>query len=230
MTRTADPAALRMVRLSTPRTARCVVRGPEDLAAVRELWVVLHGYAQLAAEVADGVGALDDGTRLIIAPEGLSRFYDAPAFSSHRDARVGASWMTREDRLEEIADYLGWLQRAYEHFASSLGREVPLTVLGFSQGGSAAARWVASGRVPAARLIIWGSTLAPELDLGPSTPLRRVRTLFVLGNRDRFIKPEHVTAERARLGAAGFPHEVRTFDGGHRLDDDTLRQVAAESP
>jgi predicted esterase len=229
MTRTADPTALRTVRLSTLRTARCVVRGPEDATAVRELWVVLHGYAQLAAEVADGVGAIDDGTRLIVAPEGLSRFYDAPSVSSHRDARVGASWMTREDRLEEIADYLGWLQRAHEHFASSLGREVPLTVLGFSQGGAAAARWVASGRAPAARLILWGSTLAPELDLGPSTPLRRARTLFVLGSRDRFIKDEQVTAERARLDAAGFPYGFRTFDGGHRLDDDTLRQVAAES-
>ena len=42
---------------------------------------------------------LDDGSRLIVAPEALSRFYLGEV--SQRPAserRVGASWMTREDR------------------------------------------------------------------------------------------------------------------------------------
>lgn len=227
MTRTAEPGALRTERLSTPRTARCVVRGPEDLSAVRELWIVLHGYAQLAAEIADSIGAIDDGTRLIVAPEALSRFYDAPSLSSHRDARVGASWMTREERLDEIADYITWLQRAYEHFAARLAPDVPVTVLGFSQGGTAASRWVAAGSVPATRFICWGAAIAPELDLGPASPLRSARLTLVLGNRDRWIKPEHLAAERARLDVAGVPYSVAEFDGGHRLDDDTLRRLAA---
>lgn len=196
---------------------------------MRELWFVLHGYAQLASEIIDGVGAIDDGTRLIVAPEGLSRFYDTEPLGSHRNARVGASWMTREDRLEEIADYIEWLQRAYEHVAAPLNDGVAVTVLGFSQGGAAAARWVASGRLDAARLVVWGAAMAPELDLGAASPLRRARTLLVLGTRDRWIKPEHVAAERARLDAAGFPHEFVEFDGGHRLDDDTLRRIAAAS-
>lgn len=228
MTRTADPAQTRTVRLTTPRTARCVVRGPEDATVVRELWIVLHGYAQLASAIAEGVGAIDDGTRLIVAPEALSRFYVATSLTSHRDAPVGASWMTREDRLEEIGDQLEWLDRACGHFTAALGKDVPITVLGFSQGGAAAARWVASGRVKAERLIIWGSALPPELDLGPGTPLRRARTLLVLGTRDRFITPGQVDAERARLAAAELPHEFIEFDGGHRLDDDTLRRIAAE--
>lgn len=226
MTRTAAPGDLRTERLSTPRTARCVVRGPEDLTGVRELWVVLHGYAQLAGEIADSVGAIDDGSRLIVAPEGLSRFYDAPSLSSHRDARVGASWMTREDRLDEIADYINWLQRAYDHFAARLAPGVPVTVLGFSQGGTAASRWVATGSVPVAKFICWGAAIAPELDLGPASPLRRANLTLVLGNRDRWIKPEHLAAERERLDAAGLPYSLVEFDGGHRLDDDTLRRLA----
>lgn len=227
MPRTSNPALLRTVRLTTPRTARCIVRGQDDPAVVQELWFVLHGYAQLAAGIADGVGAIDDGTRLIVAPEGLSRFYDAPSLSSHKDARVGASWMTREDRLEEIADMLNWLEVARGHFAASLGRDVPVTVLGLSQGAAAAARWVASGRVQAERLIIWAASLPPEVDLGPGSPLRRGRMLVVMGNRDRFISAEQVAAERARLDSAAFPYEFMEFDGGHRLDDDTLRRIVA---
>lgn len=225
-------ASARILRLSTPRTARCAVLGPTDPDAVRSLWIVVHGYAQLAADFVRGFAPVDDGSRRIVAPEALSRFY-APvggdvSVAAHREAPVGASWMTREDRLEEIADYVAWMQRAYEASARELAADVPVTVLGFSQGATAASRWVASGAVPAARLICWGASLAPELDLGPASPLRRVRVAIVVGDRDRFVPAAAIEAERARLAAADFPAELVTFPGGHRLDDPTLVRFAQE--
>ena len=84
----------------------------------------------------------------IVAPEALSRFYDGDMQARmHRDAKVGASWMTREDRLSEIADYIAYLDAVHESILARLGgaRRLPVTVLGFSQGGATAARWVASG-------------------------------------------------------------------------------------
>ncbi len=229
----AGPRATRISRLITRRTARCAVRGPEDPAAVRELWVVLHGYGQLATAFIETLARLDDGTRLIVAPEALSRFYDTQADVSvkgHREATVGASWMTREERADEIADYVSWLQQAYEEHAHALPPGVPVTVLGFSQGATAASRWVAAGRVPAARLLCWGGAIAPELDLGVDSPLRRTRTYVVLGDRDKFITPATVAAERARLDAAGLPYEFVPFSGGHRLDDELLDRFARGDP
>lgn len=226
-TGSARAGRLRTTLLRTMRTARCVVRGPEDLSSVRSLWMPLHGYGQLAAGIATGIGAIDDGTRLIVAPEGLSRFYYAPPGESHREAPVGASWMTRAQREEEIADYLEWLQLAHDHFMSSLPAPVPLTILGFSQGTATASRWVASGAVRPVALIIWGSGIAPELDLGPDSPLRRTRVTLVHGTKDRLVSRDKVDAERARLDGAGFPYEYLEFDGGHRLDDDTLRRLAS---
>ncbi len=205
------------------------MRGPEDPTAVRELWFALHGYGQLAASLANDIGAIDDGTRLIVAPEALSRFYFAKPFESHRGAPVGASWMTRADRLEEIADHLEWLQLAYTHHASPLADDVPLVVLGFSQGAATATRWVASGSVSPARLICWGAGIAPELDLGPSSPLRRARVTLVHGGRDRLVSREQVDAERARLDAADFPYDYMEFEGGHRLDDDTLLRLTTDA-
>lgn len=194
---------------------------------MKELWIVLHGYGQLAADFITGFGAIDDGTRLIVAPEALSRFYDARAtVERHAEASVGASWMTREDRVEEIGDQLHWLQLAHDRFRDQVGAAAPLTVLGFSQGTAAASRWVASGAVPVRRLVCWGGAIAPELPLAPDTPLGRTECTVVVGDRDRFVPAERLAAEQARLAAAGFRCAFERFEGGHRLDDAVLRRLA----
>jgi predicted esterase len=215
--------------LATTRTGRIDVRGPEDPASVRSLWVVLHGYGQLARDFLGGFEAIDDGTRLFVAPEALSRFYDTGGSrGSHSEARVGASWMTREDREREIEDTLGWLGRAHAVIAGELNASVPLTVLGFSQGAAAASRWVARGSVRPARLICWGAGIAPELALDAESPLGRTACTVVVGTRDQFVPADRVEAERARLAAAGHPARFVSFEGGHRLDHETLRMLAAE--
>lgn len=216
----------RVDRFTTSRTARCVVRGPADPATAAELWIVLHGYGQLAAEFVEGLRAIDDGRRLLVAPEALSRFYDARSpLERHADARVGASWMTREERLEEIDDHLGWLDRVHAHYGAAVGPDVPLTILGFSQGAAAASRWIARGRVAPTHLICWGASVAPELPLGPGTPLGRTRCTLVVGDRDRFVSAANLATERDRLDAAGFRYAFERFEGGHRLDDETLRRI-----
>ena len=222
-----DESTMRVERFPTRRTGRVAVRGAESPAAVRALWLVLHGYGQLAAPFLEGLRALDDGTRLLVAPEALSRFYDARSqLERHVDAPVGASWMTREDRLEEIEDQAGWLDVVHAEFAARVPEGTPLVVLGFSQGAAAAARWLARGTVRAAHLICWGAGLPPEVPLGPGSALGRTRCTLVIGERDRFIMAAQVAAERGRLEAAGFAYRFETFAGGHRLDDATLRRLA----
>jgi predicted esterase len=223
--------------VSKPRTESIVVRRTARLAllgpaapGVRDLWYVLHGYGQLATPFLEDFSAIDDGTRLIVAPEALSRFYEGDAQARlHKDAPVGASWMTREDRDSEIGDYLAYLDAVHESMLAAAGGETPpvVTVLGFSQGGATAARWVASGRVHAARLVLWGSQFPPEVDLAdPAAPLRRAESTLVIGTKDIFATPKVVANETARLNNAGFPYRLVRFEGGHRLDDATLCGLA----
>ncbi len=96
--------------LPVGRTARYYTLGPIG-AATRQVWFACHGYGQLAERFLQRFEPLDDGAHLIVAPEGLSRFYlsDNP-----RERRVGATWMTREDRLNEIADYVRYLDTLCE--------------------------------------------------------------------------------------------------------------------
>jgi predicted esterase len=206
-----------------PRTARLYTLG--DAASARETWVALHGYGQLAAYFVRHFAPLADG-RLVVAPEALSRFYLESQPDGVHGRRVGATWMTREDRDVEMADYVRYLDLALD--AAAAGSPAPLHVLGFSQGAATACRWLATrdarGAPPAARLVVWAGEVPPELDLGAAW-LRRTRLTFVVGSEDRFFTPGVVAALRARLDGAGVSYDVVPFEGGHRLQGDVLARV-----
>ncbi|MGD0483546.1 MAG: phospholipase, partial [Gemmatimonadales bacterium] len=132
--------------LTVERTARYFTIEPAEGGAAREVWFGLHGYAQLAEKFLRVLEGLDDGTRLIVAPEALARFYLHPEPPPTGVGHIGASWMTREDRLSEIADNVAYLDALARHVFRQIAREtVTLRVLGFSQGALAAARWAAQG-------------------------------------------------------------------------------------
>lgn len=197
--------------LSTSRTARFFTLGAPERAD--DLWFCCHGYGQLAARFLERFRVIEGEHRAFVAPEGLSRFYlsESPA-----ERRVGASWMTREDRLHEIDDYVRYLDAVY---AAVQPRAAKITALGFSQGTATASRWAALGSARIDRLILWGGEVPPDLDL---KRLRVPRLLLVYGTRDEFFTPKVVAANEARLRDHGIPYEMRSFDGGHEIHTATL--------
>ena len=216
--------------LPVTRTARYATLGSAGSAA--EVWFVCHGYAQLAAPFLRHFTALDDGRRLLVAPEGLSRFYVDPEHARGvRTTAVGASWMTREDREHDIADYVGYLDTLRVRVTVGVPPNTPVTVLGFSQGVATACRWAALGREAVSRLILWAGDVPPDLDLPARRErLARARVVLVYGTRDRMI-PERVReAAEERLRAAEIPYQVETYDGRHHIDARALERVAAGSP
>ena len=221
-----EPAGITEQHIDVGRTARYALLGRPG-PHLRSLWIVLHGYGQLAAPFLacfDGIAAPH---RLIAAPEALSRFYDSPATTeSHRTAAVGASWMTREDRLAEIADYLAYFDRLdTELSAGADPKTLRRTVLGFSQGAAAAARWAAHRTAPASRLVLWGGVL-PE-DVAPERLRPRIGELvLVSGARDPLVTPAVAGTQVRSAAAAGLPARHLTFPGGHRLDRATLATLS----
>jgi len=206
--------------IETPRTARFYAAGPSE--GFRESWLLLHGYGQLARDFLAACSALRADGRRLVAPEALSRFY-------LRGSRgeVGASWMTREDREREIRDTLRYLDAVVES-AGGPGEEGALTVLGFSQGAAAAWRWAALGAFPVRRLIAWGGACPDDLDLDRARErLRGARIVRVAGARDPAYPDEVRAREGERLARHGLDRRLVTFDGGHELDPDTLRALAA---
>ena len=64
-----------------------------------DIWIVCHGYGQLASFFIRKFQDLDAPNRFIIAPEGFNKFY-----LNGYSGRVGASWMTKENREDEIEE------------------------------------------------------------------------------------------------------------------------------
>jgi predicted esterase len=209
-------------RLTTVRRARYYSLGHADTAT--EFWIALHGYGQLAAEFLAPFAGLVRPGRCAVAPEALNRYYkDGGMPGSHVQTPIGTTWMTREDRDNEIADYVDFLDGVARDLGVA-GRR--LTVLGFSQGVATAVRWITRGDTTAARLILWAGAFPPDADL----PRFRERTPqpleLVAGTRDEFAGRIDVDAQRQMLEEAGIASHLTTFDGGHRLDRKTLIALA----
>ena len=208
--------------LSVPRSARYFTTGPAAPEA-REVWFVLHGYGQLAGRFLRHFELLAERERLVVAPEGLSRFY---LESGARD-KVGASWMTREDRITEIDDYVRYLDIVFDEVMRERQTRGGIHVLGFSQGTATSARWLAQGRAHADRLILWGGEVPPDLDL------TRARTrwdgtglVLVAGSTDPFITPKVLARDEQRLIEHSIAYHVERFEGGHEIVPDLLRRIA----
>ncbi len=212
--------------LSVNRTARYFTLGSSS-RGVAEVWFLCHGYGQLAARFLEKLRVLDDGRRYLVAPEGLSRFYLS---ESAAERRVGASWMTREDRLAEIDDYVPYLDAVSADVFRSLDRaRVTVHALGYSQGAATVSRWVAMGKAKIDRLTLWGGEFPPDLDLTVDTVVSRLQAAhltLVYGRSDEYITPKVVQAVTTRLRQHGIPYQEIPFDGGHELNEAVLKELA----
>lgn len=213
--------------LEVARTARYWTAGDES--GPREVWFVLHGYKQLARRFLRRFEPIAGPGRLVVAAEALSRFYVSAGSGRHGSASVvGATWMTREDRENEITDYVRYLDRLADVVLRPL--EAPkVVVLGFSQGVATATRWVVHGGVRPERLLLWGDFTPPDLDLEAARQaFEGVDVVAVRGNDDPALSPRLAEEEAVRLHEASLHVRSVRYDGGHDIDADTLIALAGE--
>lgn len=216
-----DDGRLKPRHLSVPRTARYYTAGGE--AGARAVWFCLHGYSMLARRFLRWLRPAESPHRLLVAPEALNRYY-----KDHVTRKVGATWMTSEDRLAEIADYVRYLDLLLDEITRELDAPA-VEVHAFSQGAATACRWTAFGRVRPRRLVLWGGLVPPDLDLAEhGARLSGAGLTLVIGDRDEFLPEERVAGEAARLEQAGVRFALRRFRGGHTIPWPELECLAAE--
>ena len=227
---------IREHHIAVRRTARFFTLGTAS-TDVRELWVVCHGYGQLAAPFLSSFEPIAAPSRLLVAPEALARFYlDRTLTASDAPPRVGATWMTREDRESEIADQVAYLDDLHDSVREQFHtpdsepatNHVRLHVLGFSQGVATAGRWLAYGRTRADALTLWAGSFPADVSLASfSARLDGVSVTLVVGARDELASWANADTQLQRFEEAGISARLLTFDGGHRLDDATLVSLTA---
>lgn len=214
--------------LTVTRTARYYTLG-DPVAAPTDIWVVCHGFGQLARSFIEPFRAISRPGRFVIAPEALNRYYlNREGGRAGPNARVGGTWMTREDRLAEIEDYVRYLDILLRDVGGDIAPTVRVTALGFSQGAAVVARWLVHGEARLDRVILWCGLLPPEIDPAGSARSRLVSAdlHLVCGREDTMIDAVQLRAQAELLSRAGVPHRLVEFAGGHELDRGTLVSLA----
>ena len=211
--------------LTVARTARYQQLG--DLSArTRRVWFVCHGYGQLAAYFVRHFAFLgeDRDDTVVIAPEGLSRFY-----LQGNGGRVGASWMTRDDRLSEIDDHVHFLNQLATLVLEQCPAEVEITVLGFSQGTATVSRWLARALFRPAHLILWAGSFPDDIPADVAELLLRgLRVSLVIGSDDQYLTLAQVRQQQQELQQFGAVAEVLPFVGRHELNRPLLEKLAGQ--
>ncbi len=192
--------------------------------ASKKIWFVLHGYGQLARFFIHKFKTAADAGVYVIAPEGLSKFYleDITSRSQTGNNRVGATWMTRENRITEMENYITYLNSIYK-------REVPhdftgeITILGFSQGAATATRWAIEGNNHFHQLILWAGILPTDMNVEKAHEILKDKKIIeVFGKTDPYLTDERlkeVTSLNTRLNITPILFQ---FEGGHEIKEDVL--------
>ncbi len=217
-----SPGDIRIHTRPTVRTARYSVLGTEPAEAQR-VWFVLHGYGQLAPRfLRHFAGAVPPDT-CVVAPEGLSRFYtEMPRTDGAHVQRVGATWMTREAREDDIHDTMHWLDGVYADIVQQ-APHAAVGVLAFSQGVATATRWIAQGRVRPRAFVAWAGGVAHDVDAQAMiTALHDIHVTLVSGDQDQFVSDDTRAAMLASLQAWQPAATSVVFAGAHHLERTVL--------
>ena len=208
--------------ITTDYTARYYTLGKINEDSQQEVWIVLHGYGQLAQYFIRKFKSLLLDDVYVVAPEGLSLFY-----LQGTEGRVGATWMTSEFREHAINNYLVYLQKLYQ----SLGLQNKRVVLfSFSQGGATLIRWVVKHRPSFHKMIVWAGGFPSDVDpVASREAFLHQFIYYVYGDQDQYITAERFADQELLFERFGFRPKIIRFAGGHSVDPLVLRQLQQKS-
>ncbi|HET9052877.1 MAG TPA: alpha/beta hydrolase [Cyclobacteriaceae bacterium] len=193
-------------------------------AQTKAVWFVLHGYGQLAQYFLPKFKSLTEHGICVIAPEGLSHYYleDASTRSKTGSTRVGASWMTRENRLTDIENYLTYLNSVFKQETANQ-ENLDITLLGFSQGAATASRWALSHSIYFRRLILWAGILPSDMDFEKGKRLLKQKEVAVVyGKNDPFLNESRFAELKTLTEKLEITPRPIVFDGAHEIHEPTL--------
>ena len=190
---------------------------------INNVWIVLHGYGMLSEYFVKKFECIIDETTLVIAPEATNRFYLGNNYN-----RVGASWMTKLDREQEISDNILFIDKLFSIIKKDIGHDnFKLNTLGFSQGGPALVRWLMSNKLNTNSLILWGSDI-PKDSLVTENKSRwnSIKLKIVIGKNDEYINEEKKQEFVGVVKSYGLKYDLIEYEGSHKIIEEELKKIA----
>ena len=187
----------------------------------KRVWIVFHGYGQLATYFIKKFEILDPKEDFIIAPQGLSKFY-LEGFNG----RVGATWMTKEDRLTEIHNQQKYINAILEK--ELIGVEIGEVILfGFSQGVATMGRFAAYNQFQFDKMVLWAGTFPHDLEKEDLDHWKHDYEIsYYTGSYDPFLKEGMIEDQQRRLKElTGKDVVANFFEGKHEVVAELLLQI-----
>ncbi len=182
---------------------------------------VFHGQGQLAHFFIQKFKLLVKQGYTVIAPEGLHNYY-LQGFSG----RVGAGWMTSENRLTAIENYISFLNSVYNDVKSKTSASLQISLLGFSQGAATASRWVEQSTFDFDKLILWSGALPPELSKEKIlSRMKNKKLIQVVGKKDPYINADKVNELKALVNNYQLSADYKMYEGGHNIEATVLKEL-----
>ena len=204
--------------ITIEKSARFCVLEPKS--EPKAILFAIHGYRQLAPFFIQSFQVLADSGIKVIAPEGLHRFY-IEGYSG----RVGASWMTKEDRDTDIEDYVGYLNTLYQSLKDEIGG-LPVHLLGFSQGGPTACRWLAASNIDFKSLWLYATVFPNDFDFVINQDrLEQMNLAMAFGDSDQFANEKTISEKMMWLKSKGLEPRMERFVGGHVILPEVLLRL-----
>jgi len=188
----------------------------------KEVWFVIHGYAQLAKDILRKFETTNNNHILFIAPEGLNKFY-----SRGFTGNPVASWMSSEDRMNEIKDYCNYLNQLFLSLELTKKPNVRINVLGFSQGVTTASRWIESNDFSFHHFVLYAGEIAKEFQDKLPTRLANITSTIVRGKNDSLIKEDRIKTLINLY--QNTPHEYIEFEGGHEVTTEMVELILSRT-
>jgi predicted esterase len=206
-------------KIKTSQTGHIYTRGNPEQADY--YWMAFHGYGQLAENLLYKFESLSPEQHYIVAPEGLSRFY----WKGVSEQPV-ASWMTRLDRQDEIADYVEFIDRVYQNIGWQKQKHRQRILFGFSQGCATLWRWMLNTRPEFDHLILWAGWLPEDMLYAPHLEYLQEKNIhFIHGDEDQFLTPERFNILKQRFANEKIPVIYHSFRGSHLIPRLALKIV-----
>jgi len=195
----------------------------QDYSETEFVWIALHGYGQLAKYFARNFLTLNAQKHLVVVPEAQSRFYLEGVYG-----RVGATWMTKEDRETDILDYVKYLDNLKTTISANLKMPVKWVVLGFSQGAATACRWVDLGNAAADHLVLWSSVFPNDLKTKGSLNSHKPKTWLLMGDKDEYMNDERWKENAEIMQKLAIEASEIRFEGGHKIYPNVLDELVIQ--
>ncbi|WP_313789957.1 esterase [Flagellimonas aquimarina] len=187
----------------------------------KNVWFVFHGIGYLSKFFIKYFQDLDPDENYIIAPQAPSKYYLKNEYKY-----VGASWLTKENTLEETGNIINYLDAVFD--AEQILPEHNLILFGFSQGVSIATRWAAKRKIKFQNLVLYAGGIPNELKREDfdylDWNLSKVKIVF--GNKDEYMNRERLNMEKTKITDLFRENaKIISFEGGHEMKPEIIKTL-----